>query len=162
MATTYAYNYTELMARGWTVRRIQVFLGREDFRLHRQPKRFRNSLTPANERCWLAERVEQAEQAGALTCALPKPPQDPRTLLEREQDRARVVASEWRQAQGYTGCGGFVVMDGDRVIRWVNELGSLDASARYHFVFGDDGQLWYCTLLGEWCPSTRPPDLPER
>ena len=161
MATTYAYNYTELMARGWTVRRIQVFLGREDFRLHRQPKRFRNSLTPANERCWLAERVEQAEQAGALTCALPKPPQDPRTLLEREQDRARVVASEWRQAQGYTGCGGFVVFDGG-VIRWVNELGSLDASTRYQFAFAENGQLWYCTLFGEWCPSARPPGLPER
>jgi len=66
------FNQSELLARGWTRRRIEVFLGKPDFMAQGRASHFRNSATPKNEKCWRAARVIEAEENGALTKPLPK------------------------------------------------------------------------------------------
>lgn len=53
--------------RGWTLRRIEVFLGKPDFRFQGRAHGFRNSATPKNGKAWKKERVLEAEKQGALT-----------------------------------------------------------------------------------------------
>lgn len=66
------FNQTELLTRGWTRRRIKVFLGKPDFMAQGRASHFHNSATPKNEKCWHAARVLDAERDGALTKPLPK------------------------------------------------------------------------------------------
>lgn len=66
------FNQSELLARGWTRKRIEVFLGKPDFMAQGRASKFRNSATPKNEKCWRAARVLEAEGNGALTNPLPK------------------------------------------------------------------------------------------
>lgn len=71
------FNQTELLARGWTLRRITVFLGKPDFLYQGRAPGFRNSATPNNGKAWRKERVIDAERDGALTSELPKPTKRP-------------------------------------------------------------------------------------
>lgn len=71
------FNQSELLARGWTRRRIEVFLGKPDFMAQGRVSHFLNSATPKNEKCWRAGRVLEAEKEGALTKPLPQTAQKP-------------------------------------------------------------------------------------
>ena len=65
-----SFNQTELLARGWTIRRIKAFLGKPDFLYQARTPAFRNSATPRNGKAWGASRVATAELAGALKIPL--------------------------------------------------------------------------------------------
>lgn len=67
------YSQTELIQRGWTLRRITVFLGKPDYLYQGRVSAFRNSATPKSGKAWLKERVTKAEQDRALTRELPRP-----------------------------------------------------------------------------------------
>lgn len=66
-------NKTQLFARGWTPRRIEVFLGSPDGTYFKKT-RFTNSVT-GNIPNWDDRRVFSAEKAGALEKPLPKKPE---------------------------------------------------------------------------------------
>lgn len=79
----HAFNQSELLARGWTLRRITVFLGLPDYmaqgrtrpycwiKIKLSSNTYCNSATPKNEKCWRYARVIAAEADGVLTKPLP-------------------------------------------------------------------------------------------
>ena len=67
----HAFNQSEMLARGWTLRRITVFLGLPDYMAQGRTRPYCNSATPKNEKCWRYARVIAAEADGVLTKPLP-------------------------------------------------------------------------------------------